>query len=261
MVIKQNHKCYPSPKRTMYYKISNTASSTTLNETFHTLFKYPHLYQKQLMINGIEEVTIPIIAMEERNYMVPAMWGMLPENYEDEWSVFQETFNSLNIAVPSLDNLSWCTEALIQRRCLIPVTGFYTSYLIDGELYPYFFHKKSNLPFCLTGIYNRTLDGFLTCTVLTTTAREELKQVHNLNGTVPLMLPRDQHQRWLDPHLKDNILASLLEATPDFNLVGHPISRELFKNQISYTSMLAPVYYKAAPTTIILTKNKELILP
>lgn len=245
----------------MYHKLSNTANIATLKKEFNKLVKYPNLFRKQVLISGSEEVTIPIIAMEYKQYFVPAIWGILPENYEDDWSVFQDVLNSLNLNIESLNNPSWYANAVIQRRCLIPVTGFFTSYLINGELYPYYFRKNSGLPFCLTGIYNRTQDGFLTCAIITTAVDHKLKNVQNLERTIPLILPKALHEEWLNEALMEGRIKSLLKCTPDFQLTAHPISKEFFRNNISYTSMMSPVNYEAAPIRIILADGAEQLAP
>jgi putative SOS response-associated peptidase YedK len=243
----------------MYYKLSNTANGTFIQTEFNTTFKYPDLYRKQVLINGIEEVTIPIITMEEKQYIVPAIWGILPENYEDDWSAFQDVFNSLNLNIESLENPLWYANALAQRRCLIPVTGFFTSYLINGELYPYYFHRESGLPFCLTGIYNRMNDGFLTCAIITSTTDHGIKNVQNLDRTIPLMLPIELHNEWLSEDIMDERIENLLKSTSDFKLIAHPISKDFFKNNISYNSMLSPVAYEGTPSKIIMADGMELL--
>ena len=243
----------------MYHKLSNTASKITLEREFNIRFKYPNLYQKQVLINGMVETTVPIITMHEPELLVPAIWGLLPEGYKDDWSVFQDIFNSLNLHISSLNNPSWYSCALLHRRCLIPVTGFFTSYLIDGILYPYYFHRKSGLPFFLAGIYNKLDDGFLTCTIITTHSHQNLKAIKNIDGTVPMMLPKDLNSTWLSSDLIENDIQNLLNSTPNFKLIAHPISKEFFKNNISYASMLEPVYYEAAPTGMILKHGVELL--
>jgi len=243
----------------MYHKLSNTASRLTLEKEFNRRFKYPDLFGKQVLINGLDEVTIPIITMEEEELLVPAIWGLLPEGYRDDWNVFQDIFNSLNLNINSMNNPSWYSSALMQRRCLIPVTGFFTSYLIDGILYPYYFHRASGLPFCLTGIYNKLDDGFLTCSIITTHTHHNLKTVQNIDVTVPMMLPKELSSSWLAKDLNEKEIQNLLNATPNFKLIAHPISKEFFKNNISYASMLEPVYYEAAPTGMILKHGIELL--
>ncbi|HUH48187.1 MAG TPA: SOS response-associated peptidase family protein, partial [Arenibacter sp.] len=205
--------------------------------------------------NGLEEATISIMGMEEKQYIVPAIWGILPEDYSEDWHVFQNVFTSLNLNIDSLNNPSWFANALLHRRCLIPVTGFFTSYLINGVLYPYYFHLKSGLPFCLTGIYNKTEDGFLTCSVITTHSDYRLNDIQNLDLTIPILLPKNLHDKWLSEDLKEDGIQDLLHAVPNFRLIAHPISKEFFNNNISYSSMLAPVFYDAVPKQIVLEQG------
>ena len=74
-----------------------------------------------------------------------------------------------------------------------------------------------------------------------------------------MMLPKDQYSTWLRQDLNENDIQNLLNATPNFKQIAHPISKEFFKNNISYTSMLEPVYYEAAPTGMILKHGVELL--
>lgn len=243
----------------MFHKLSNTASSFLLEKEFNRLVKYPHLYKKQVLINGLEETSIPIITMEEKQYIVPAIWGILPEHYSGDWYQFQNAFCSLNLNIDSLNNPSWFANALLQRRCLIPVTGFFTTYLINGILYPYYFHLKSGSPFCFIGIYNRTEDGFLTCTIITTRSDCRLGNMQQVNPTLPILLPKELHNRWLDEDLRKDEIQDLLHAVPDFQLIAHPISKEFFNINISYSSMLAPVFYDPVPKQIILEQGLHLL--
>lgn len=244
----------------MYHKLSNTASGLNLEAEFNTPLKYPHLYRKEILINGEEEATIPIITMGDSGYMVPAIWGILPENFKDDWSDFQSVYNSLYLSLEELEHLSWCSDALKKRRCLIPITGFFISYLINGEIYPYYFHKNSDTPFCLTGIYNTMQDGFITCSIITTTTDHELKKPKNLGRTIPIILPKELHKEWLRGDLTEDKIKGILKSTSDFKLTAHPISKEFFKNNISYSSMLSRANYEMAPDIIILANGEELLV-
>lgn len=239
----------------MCHKLSNTANRYLLEKEFNRLVKYPHLYKKQVLINGLEEATIPIIAMEEKHFIVPAIWGILPEDYTEDWHVFQNAFASLSLNIGSLNNPSWFANALLYRRCLIPITGFFTSYLINGVLYPYYFHLKSGLPFCFAGIYNKTEDGFLTCSIITTHSDDRLNDVQNMDPSIPILLPKKLHSKWLSEDLKEDEIRELLHIVPNFRLIAHPISKEFFNNNISFNSMLAPVFYDAVPKQIVLEQG------
>ncbi|WP_281541277.1 SOS response-associated peptidase [Maribacter aestuarii] len=227
----------------MYFRISNTADKNLLEAWSNASLKYPNLYKPQIIINGLNEVTIPIITMEEKEKISLAIWGLLPEEYNEDWTLFQNTLNTLNLNVEHMDSSIWYTEAYKQRRCLIPVTGFYTSYLRNGEMYPYYVGLKSGKPFYLAGIYNKLEDGFITCSVLVGKASRFIEKIQNLTDCMPLLISSTERSDWLSEETSLNRLKELLNSDEDDLFHAHPIAKEFFNNDISYDSMLLPYEY------------------
>lgn len=231
----------------MYYKLSNTASRDELERTLNRYLKYPHLYEKQVLINGFEEASIPIVAMEEKDSIIPAIWGILPEGYDEEWSVFQNICNTLNAPLESMYSNLWYAKSLLYKRCLIPVTGFFTSYLSDGVVYPFYFSRADGLPFCLAGIYTILDDGFISCSIITCTADDIIRRVHNVGQTMPMILNGTLHSAWLQEGVEMAEIKEILNTPHEYQIKSHPIAREFYKNNISYDSMLEPVHYGTIP--------------
>ena len=231
----------------MCYRISNTASRSTLEEAVGRSFKYPHLYEKRLVINGLHEVTLPIVSMEEARLLIPAIWGLLPEGYREDWQAFQNVRNTLTTSLDAIDTQSWYGQSLLNKRCLIPVTGLFTSYLHGGILYPFYVKNTSGSPFCLAGIYTFTEDGYITFSILTRWAEGIFKKVHNVDQTMPLILNANLQSAWLTEHLDWEEVFEILNTPHEYSLEGYPIAREFFKNGISFDSMLEPVSYKNLP--------------
>jgi putative SOS response-associated peptidase YedK len=202
------------------------------------------------MVNGFEEATIPIVTMEEPSVITPAIWGILPEGYKENWQDFQNFCNTLNVPLHSINKDLWYSKSLLNRRCLIPVTGFFTTYVKNGIIYPFFFSNSNNMPICLAGIYTKTNDGFLTCSIITCEADEVIGQVHNVDSTMPVILSKEKHSLWLSEETEMENIMNILNTAHDHNLKSHPIAREFYTNNISYNSMLEPVFYEAIPTGI-----------
>jgi len=232
----------------MYYKISNTASRETLVKHLGKSFMYPDLYKKNVLINGFEEATIPVVSMENDHVITPAIWGILPEGYMEEWSFFQNICNTLTVSISSMDKQLWYAKSLANQRCLIPVTGFFTSYLKDGAIYPFYFSRTNGMPFCFAGIYNKTHDGFLTCSIITCKADDVISKVHNVGQTMPMILSNELQSAWLQEGIEMNDIKEILNTPHDYQIKSYPIAREFYKNNISYDSMLEPVYYDAVPS-------------
>lgn len=222
----------------MYFKISNTAELDQIEFETNALFKYPNLHVPQVVISGLTEVSIPIITMEEPNFVSLAIWGMLPEYYKEDWDLFQRLTNTLNIHTNTLDSNLWYTNSFHERRCIIPVTGFYTSILRDGEIYPYFVNSKSGGILYLAGMYTVLDDGFITCSLLTGPVDTYLGAYQNLVDFMPLIIGQENKDEWLNEHTKINRAKDLLKIPQSSHLKTNPIAKGLFNQDISYDSML-----------------------
>lgn len=238
-------------RKKMYYKLSNTASRETLEKELGRPLKYRHLYEKQIMVNGFEESIIPIVPMAEKNKITFSIWGILPEKYEDDWQVFQNICNTLNVPLKSMESHLWYSKSLLTRRCLIPITGFFTSYLANGVVYPFYFTTASSRPFCLAGIYNILSDGFTTCSIITCNADDIISKVHNVGQTMPMILNSELQTAWLQEGIEMSEIKEMLQTPHDYQIKSHPIAREFYRNNISYDSMLEPVFYDNVPSGLL----------
>lgn len=87
----------------MYCKISNTASQEKSEKALDLPLKYPKAYEKQAVINGLEEASILIVSMQNSTLIMPAVLVILPDGYREDWSIFQNISNTLNSPVESMD--------------------------------------------------------------------------------------------------------------------------------------------------------------
>lgn len=234
----------------MFYRISNIASKSILERHLQIKLKYPHLYERKIMINGLEESIIPVVTMDESEAINYSIWGILPQGYQEDWSVFQDICNTLNVPLSSIDANLWYAKSLVNRRCLIPITGFFTSYLFDGEVYPYLYYRENALPFCLAGIYNILDDGFVTSSIVTCKADKLVSRVHNLGQEMPLIVHQDLHSSWLDQRSDSIEIKTIINTAHEYQIKSHPIAKQFYKNNIAYNSMLDPVYYDNIPNGI-----------
>ncbi|WP_419213109.1 SOS response-associated peptidase [Maribacter sp. X9] len=224
----------------MYFKLSNTAEMKVMESEANALFKYPNLYTPQIVISGLSEVSIPILTMEDPNVISLSIWGLLPSNYTDDWELFQNLTNTLNINSENLDSGLWYTKAFENRRCLIPVTGFYTSVLNDGQINPYYIGpEKENLIY-LAGMYTVLEDGFITCTILTGPLDDYLGMYQNLVNFMPLIINPKHKDLWLSGETSVIEAKRLLKSSHNVALQAKPIEKALFNQDISYDSMLMP---------------------
>lgn len=182
----------------MKYKLSNIASITLLRQELGIDVKYPAVYKPKLKIDGNKEQSLSIVTMDNPNELEFGIWGVLPHFYEGSWQKFQKIKNTLHVKSEAIFTNVLYREALLKRRCLIVVTGFYTHHLKGNMIRNFLVEKEPLRPFYLAGIYNVLEDGFLSCTVINTDANKELSSINNLYDVMPLQIPKLLKNVWLN---------------------------------------------------------------
>ncbi|WP_167333083.1 SOS response-associated peptidase family protein [Maribacter forsetii] len=209
----------------------------------NALFKYPNLYTPQVVISGLTEVSIPIITMDEPEAVSLAIWGLLPSSFNDDWELFQKLTNTLTIPAQKIKADTWYHDSFKNRRCIIPVTGFFTSVLKNGEIYPYHVSSKNGGILYLAGIYTILDDGFITCSLLTGPLEKEVINYQNLVDYMPSIIDHDDKYEWLSGSTNVERAVELLQPPHKTSLDVRPIAKNLFNQDISYDSMLKPYEY------------------
>lgn len=230
----------------MCYRLSNTANKEKIENEFGAIFRYPKLYKFNPIINGLEESFVSVITCKEPEKVSYAIWGILPDQFEEEWEDYQNVQNTLNIDHDKIYSDPLFSEAVKTRRCLIIVTGFFTYYLHHGELYPYYVHLPNGKPFGLAGIYNQLKDGFITCGLILSEANSFISHI-NSNQKMPLSLNKEDQDLWLNEETNEFVIKKILNNNVDLDFKAHPIAKEFYKAGITYDSVLEPVYYKNIP--------------
>ena len=125
-------------------------------------------------------------------------------------------------------------DALHTRRCLVPADGFY-EWQRQG---------KKKLPFCFTVLDETTAGDSLfafaglwerwrspqgqtleSCAILTTEPNELMRDVHD---RMPVILPRDSYELWLDPGFhKLSELRALLKPYPAAGMRRYRVSERV----------------------------------
>jgi putative SOS response-associated peptidase YedK len=164
-----------------------------------------------------------IVRDDGQRVLVPMRWGLIPS-----WAKDPAIGNRLiNARAETLAEKPSFRTAFARRRCLIVADGFYEWQKQGAAKQPMRIVLKSREPFGFAGLWDRwrTPDGeeVLTCTIVTTTANELLKPIHD---RMPVILPASAEARWLDPQQTDLAkLRDLLQPYPPEEMECYPVSR------------------------------------
>ena len=186
---------------------------------------------------------VPIIrqnAVGERE-LVQVRWGLVPRWAKDP-SIGARMINARAETLATRDAFR---NALARHRCLVPVNGFYEWQQLRNGRQPLHVGMRDGRPFGLAGLYERWLspDGEVldTCTIVTTSACESLRQVHE---RMPVIVPDAKYARWLDCSNPDDV-ADLLAAWSGEPLHAYPVSTRVNAVRNDDAQLCEPV--KPAP--------------
>lgn len=122
--------------------------------------------------------------------------------------------------------------AASRRRCLLPTNGYYEW----SDKQPFFLgaagkegHPVAPLEspvLAMAGIYEvpwSDIDTIATCAVVTREATDSLGHIH---PRMPLFVPEQLWEEWLDPTLTDGeSVAALIDSLPETLLAAQPVSK------------------------------------
>ncbi len=143
-------------------------------------------------------------------------------------------------------------RAFGKRRCLIPADGFYEWAKVDGQKakQPYFIYRPDEEPLVFAGLWERWIskdeegkdlpdtDPVDSCTILTVAANNTMKPVHD---RMPVMIPPNAWDEWLDPQSDLGVVGSLLVPAPEALLQMHPVSTAVNRVQNKGSELTNPV--------------------
>ena len=115
-------------------------------------------------------------------------------------------------------------EAFKRRRCLIPASGFYEWKKTGGRSRPFFIRFRSGGLFAMAGIWEPPAetepDSAGACVILTTEPNSLLLTLHD---RMPVILPPEGYETWLQDAVTPGALRGLLSPYPDEALVAQPV--------------------------------------
>lgn len=184
--------------------------------------------------NGFAHEYMLMVPQEAPELLTPAMWGLIPSNRlgSDHKQYYRESVkygSGLNARAEKLFDHFIYKHSAFNRRCIIPLDGFFEPHRHNGKNYPYYIKRNDNRTFGLAGIYNKTSDGYITLSILTKEASPFFANIHNVKKRQPVLLTPETEQQWLRETNTENDLKALLTSTySDDELQAYTVSKNLY---------------------------------
>jgi len=183
-------------------------------------------------------------------------WGLVPSWAKDP-SIGSRMINA---RVETAAEKPAFRRAFAKRRAILPAAGYYEWYTPDDPdapkgrngkpvKQPYFIRPADGSSLAMAGLYEfwrdptRAADDplawLVSATILTTTATDDLGRIHD---RAPLLVPRTDFGRWLDPSVTDPAgLADLLVPAAPGLLEAYPVSTQVNSVRNNDPSLLDPL--------------------
>jgi putative SOS response-associated peptidase YedK len=129
-------------------------------------------------------------------------------------------------------------QALRSRRCVIPADAFYEWDRSVTPRQPYAIGPAAGGFLALAAIWSGSRDAPPTTAILTTTPNALVAPVHN---RMPVILPHDFLDAWLDPSAELAELEPMLAPAPEVSLRIWPVSTEVNRVASDGPQLLDPV--------------------
>lgn len=162
-----------------------------------------------------------------QNQLTIMRWGLIPAWANDRsWAS-----RMINARGETVAEKPAFREALSKRRCLIVANGFYEwQKQPTGPKLPMYITLRDHALFGFAGLWDRWTDPdtgerLTTCTIITTAPNALMAPIHD---RMPVILPRNVQDRWLDPTLTQGaLLTPLLAPFPAEDMIAWPVSRRV----------------------------------
>lgn len=181
------------------------ATLATPNEILKAIFRLTEIPLLNPRYNIAPSQPLPVI--REPHHLELVHWGLPNVGHA----------RGVNVRAETVARAPRYRDSFRSRRCLVIVDGFFEWKRIDGKRkQPFLVHREDGQPFALAGIWDRS-DAGDTCAVITGDAKGTVAELHN---RMPIVIPPDAYDRWLD-HAEKPI--DLLQPNAS-GLVSHPVS-------------------------------------
>ena len=160
-------------------------------------------------------------------------WGFIPKWYKKP----NDGPLLINARAETIAEKPAFKSACRERRCIIPISGFYEWMRDGGVKLPWYIQRRDTQPMALAGIWQQWgEDNMSTCAMVTTQAHGKMSEIHH---RIPVILEEKDWGKWLGEQGKGAAL--LMNETADENLLFHRVDTEVNSNRAKGPHLIDPI--------------------
>ncbi|MCX7644628.1 MAG: SOS response-associated peptidase [Rhodobacteraceae bacterium] len=165
----------------------------------------------------------------------PMRWGFLPHWYKapDDGPLL------INARADTIADKPAFRAAARERRCLVPVRGFYEWRAEGGRKLPFFVHRADGATMALAGVWQLWERGgapLASFAIVTTDANAAMRTIHD---RMPVIVERPDWPLWLGE--AGHGAAALMRPAAEGVVAYHRVDPRVNSNRASGPDLIAPV--------------------
>jgi putative SOS response-associated peptidase YedK len=181
---------------------------------------------------------VPVITSHDPAAIRLFTWGLIPYWCKDAASAESIRNKTGNARGDSIFEKSSFRTAIIKRRCLVLVDGFFEFHHFQKKVYPFFIRRKDGESFALAGIWEKwdKIPGLKrnTFSIVTTDANSLMSRIHNKNPEdprMPVILHPEAERIWIDPSLDKTGISDLIKPLAEDEFEAFPVDSITQRNK------------------------------
>ena len=174
-------------------------------------------------------------------------WGLIAPWLSDPAEAKASQSRAINARSESVHEKPTFRDGFKSRRCLIPAQGYYEWATALGKFRPkqaFYISSRDGQQLSIAGIWSswRAPNGevFETASIITQEAQGELATIHS---RMPVFMPHNRWQAWLDPMNKDveHLRNLMVIDSPESIVTAHPVSTAVNSVANNGQSLIEPI--------------------
>lgn len=234
----------------MCYHKSVKIKGTEIAKALQAPFPEAELFNPLYHVNGFAHPDLPVLSTEIGRSINLFSWGLIPFWVKDWAAAAKLRKQTLNARSEEVFEKASYRDAIKNRRCIIPVTGFYEWKHMEKDKIPFYIFPKEQPLFYLAGIYSKWIEPvtktqMFSYSVLTGEANELMTDIHNSAKRMPLMMDSRNIDAWIDPALPKSGIVELMQPCDDTDMSAYTVSRSLSNPKVNSNvpDITSPVDY------------------
>jgi putative SOS response-associated peptidase YedK len=213
----------------MCFTVNVNLIKEELENRYGATFLDPDKYHPSYYYHAFALPEIPAICSGKPGKIHLLKWGLIPPWIRDSAGADEIRYKTFNARSESVDSKPSFANSFTNKRCIIPVGGFFEwQHTATGKI-PWYIYRSDNDIMSLAGLWSEWTDSSTgetvnTFSVITTDANDLMADIHNSKKRMPVILERGSELKWLDLNSPKDEIKELLKPYRSEILRAHTVS-------------------------------------